>query len=117
MSDYDDLLKAYNFGNYARTIHNQINLAKLKMRKQLKYAVNGGIFEITPEFIIHVKSYSDQGIYRAVFLDINDNPILIEDIELFFQTIIEQERQVLNQFYEDITEIKAKRSLMNFLDE
>jgi len=117
MSDYDDLVKAYNFGNYMAVIQNQIKLAKHKMKKQLRYAMNGGIFDITPEFIIHMKSYADQGIYRSVFIDINENPILIEDLEEFFQTVIEIERTVLNEYYEEITAIRKKRSLMEFLDE
>lgn len=117
MSEVENLEKAYNYSNYSRTINNQINLLKLKVKKQLRFSINGGMFEITPEFLIHVKSYAEQGIYRAVFLDINDIPIKIEDLEEFYQEILTKERNVLNEYYEEFEKIRMVRKLTDLLDD
>lgn len=117
MSEVENLEKAYNFSNYSRTIKNQIDLLKLKVKKQLRFSINGGMFEITPEFLIHVKSYAEQGIYQAVFLDINDIPIKIEDLEEFYQEILTKERNVLNEYYEEFEKIRMVRKLTDLIDD
>ena len=111
-----NLIKAYNFGNYSRTISNQIELLKLKMKKQLQYSNYGGSFEITPEFLIYVKAYVDQGIYRAVILDKFENPINITAIEDFYDDIMSQRRKVLNEFYEEFEKIRLMRNLTDMID-
>lgn len=112
-----DLLKAYNFGNYSRTIQNQINLLKLQMKKKLQFSIHGGSFELTPEFIVYIKSYADQGVYRAVFLDKFDNPVQVNDVEEFYDTVLNIRRNVLNDFYEDFEKIRKTRNLTDMLDD
>jgi len=112
-----DLIKAYNFGNYSRTIQNQIDLLKLKMKKQLQMSRFGGSFELTPEFIIYIKAYADQGIYRAVLLDKFDNPVQVDDMENFFQDVLTIRRNVLNDFYEQFEKIRKTRNLTDMLDD
>lgn len=111
-----DLIKAYNFGNYSRTIQNQINLLKLKMKKELQFSMHGGSFEVTPEFLVYVKAYSDQGIYRAVLLDKFDNPVMIEDIDEFYDSVMSLRRKTLNEFYAEFEKIRKTRNLTDMID-
>lgn len=113
----NDLIKAYNFGNYSRTIKNQIDLLKLKMKSQLQFSKHGGSFEVTPEFLIYVKAYADQGIYRAVLLDKYENPVLVENVEEFYDDIMSIRRKVLNEFYEEFEKIRMVRNLTDMLDD
>mgnify|MGYP003646433357 CR=1 FL=1 len=106
----NDLIKAYNFGNYSRTIQNQINLLKIQMKKRL-------LFELTPEFIIYIKAYADQGIYRAVLLDKFDNPVQVDNMEDFYEDVLTIRRNVLNDFYEEFEKIRKTRNLMDMLDD
>ena len=116
MSTIDDLKKAYNFSNYSRTIKNQIELLKLEKTKRLRFAHAGGLFELTPQFIMYVKAYADQGIYQGVFEDINDTPIKIEDIETIFQDMLETERTVLNWYFTEYEKIRKMRNLTDMID-
>ena len=117
MSEQENLLKAYNYGNYARTIRNQINLLRIELDKKLQYSENGGIFKITPEFIAYVKAYLDQGSYRAIFLDSHKNPILIKNVESFFREIMKKEKEVLNEYYQNVNEIRKIRNLKEMHNE
>ena len=118
MSKYDkDLIKAYNFGNYSRTIKNQIDLIKLKMKKKLQFSIHGGSFELTSDFIVYVKSYADQGVYRAIFLDQFENPVQVDNVEEFYDKVHSIRRNVLNEFYEEFEKLRKTRNLTDMLDE
>ena len=106
------LEKAYQVVNYMATLSAQKRVIKEEFEQQLLHYVNGSTFKITPTLINFTKTVIDLGHTTDVaFLDENNLPVLIEDVQVFFDTIVEKYFQSLNNYAIKTAEIKSKRSL------
>ena len=85
---------------------------KEEFEQKLLHYVNGSTFKITPTLINFTKTVIDLGHTTDVaFLDENNLPVLIEDVQVFFDTIVEKYFQSLNNYAIKTAEIKSKRSV------
>jgi hypothetical protein len=114
----DDLLqKALDFSNYQQTVNLQRKNLKEQITTQLMYAYNGGIFKIDRELLVFVQTLinleRDSGI---VILDINENPILIDDLNNFRNEIFDRYFSSTLDYYKKYQEIKKKRSVEKLVD-
>lgn len=105
-------------------IQNQIELLKLKTKNCLQISINGGLFNITSELICCVQIYFDRlgsdlspdTPVSAIFLDKNDNPILIDDLADFLNKMLEREAEVLNEYYVEYEKLKKLKSPVEWLE-
>ena len=110
------LKKAFQVANYMATLSAQKRVIKQEFEQKLLHYVNGSTFKITPTLINFTKTVIDLGHTTDVaFLDENNLPVLIEDVQVFFDMIVEKYFQSLNEYAVRIAEIKSKRKLEDII--
>jgi hypothetical protein len=111
------LKKALDFSNYQQTLNIQKKILKEKIDAKLTYGYNGGIFKIDRSLITFVQMLLDQGRKDNVpMLDLNENPILIEDLENFKDEILDRYFSSVYEYYESYEKIKKSRSVEKLVD-
>ena len=113
----EQLDKALEFANYRQSFAIQRKTLKEKIDAQLTYGVNGGIFKIDRELLNFVemlifKSRKD----NVVLLDMNDNPILIDDLTKFRDEVFDRYFSVTFTYLEEYQKIKKARSVETLLE-
>lgn len=96
--------------NFRITLNNQKANARLKLKKDLTYATNGGIFHINPELITFTSVLVLQGKDEIVILDINNNPVEITNLKEFHETIMSKYYEFMNEFLVEFKSINKSRS-------
>lgn len=113
----DRLQAALDFANYRQTFTIQHKTLKEKIQAKLTYGYNGGIFKINRELICFVRFLIDRGrISSVVLLDINENPIIIDDIEKFQDEIMDRYFSATNEYFEEYQQLKKSRSVEKLID-
>jgi hypothetical protein len=111
------LKQALDFANYRQTLSIQKRTLKEKIEAKLTYGYNGGIFKIDRILIVFVQMLIDQGRTHGVpLLDINDNPIMVEDLEIFKDEIVDRYFTSTLEDYEQFENLKKSRSVEKLLD-
>lgn len=109
--------KAFEVANYMATLSNQRRLMTEELNQKLIFYKNGATFKITPELISLTKTWLDTGtVNDRVFLDSNNHPVMIEDVQQFFDDITDQYSQALNSYFAKFVELKTKRKVFNIVD-
>jgi len=104
--------KAFEIANYMSTLSNQRRVALEELEQKLVHYTNGGTFKITPTLINFTKTVLDLGHDSDMaFIDENNLPILINDVQKFFDTIVEIYFQAVNEYASKYAEIKSKRKV------
>ena len=113
----EQLKKALEFSNYKQTFAIQRKTLKEKIESKLTYGHNGGIFKINRELINFVQLLIDRGrMSGIVLMDINENPILIENVESFRDEIFDRYFTATNDYYEQYQKLKKSRSVEKLLE-
>jgi hypothetical protein len=111
------LKQALDFANYRQTLSIQKRTLKEKIEAKLTYGYNGGIFKIDRILIVFVQMLIDQGRTHGVpLLDMNDNPIMVEDLEIFKDEIVDRYFTSTLEYYEQFENLKKSRSVEKLLD-
>ena len=113
----EKLSKALDFSNYMVTLNNQKRLLNEKYAENLLHFTNGGQFTVTKELINFVKLLIDNHQNDDVVLtDDNDIPLIIDDIEAFYQDIINVYFEASNSYHSEYMKLKTQRSVENLVD-
>ena len=113
----DRLKKSLEFANYRQTFAIQKKLLKEKIASKLTYGHNGGVFKIDQSLITFVQLLIDQGRTSGVpLLDVNNNPIMIEDLQVFKDEIFDRYFTTTLEYYEQYELLKKSRSVEKLLD-
>jgi hypothetical protein len=113
----DRLKKSLEFANYRQTFAIQKKLLKEKIASKLTYGHNGGVFKIDQSLITFVQMLIDQDRISGVpILDINNNPIMIEDLNIFRDEIFDRYFTTTLEYYEQYELLKKSRSVEKILD-
>lgn len=105
------LERALDSSNYRISLTLQKQNARLKLDQQMTYAVNGGIFKITPELISFVAALVSLGREEGILLDTHKNPIEITDLRSFLETVVENYYEGTNEFLAEFKSIQKSRSV------
>jgi hypothetical protein len=92
------LEEALVHANYRTTLNIQKQNARLKLENALVYATSGGTFQINPALISFAAALVTGGKTSVTLLDVNANPIQIEDISEFYQKILDIYSEALNDY-------------------
>lgn len=104
--------KAFNVANYMATLSNQRRIALEEFNQKSVYYQNGGTFKAAPELIAFVKHVLELGHTTDIpFIDANNFPILITDVQEFLDNITSVYFESVNEYYVKFTEIKSKRKV------
>jgi hypothetical protein len=109
-ANLERLSQAIATANYRITLNNQKQNVRLKLKKDLTYAINGGIFFITTELISFTSMLVLQGKTEAILLDNNNNPIEITDLVSFNDTILDKYYELMNDFFVEFKQINKSRT-------
>lgn len=113
----DQLKKALEFSNYRHTFAIQRKTLKEKIEAKLTYGHNGGIFKIDRTLLTFVENLINQGRTAGIpLLDSNDNPIMIDDMQLFRDEIYDRYFTTTIEYYEQYEALKKARSVEKLLD-
>ena len=112
----DQLKKALDFSNYRQTFSIQRKILKEKIDAKLTFGHNGGIFKIDRTLLTFVEMICAKGRTKGVvLLDVNDNPIIVEDLELFKDEVFDRYFTSTLEYYEQYQELKKSRSVEKLL--
>lgn len=111
------LEKAYDVANYMATLSNQKRIIKEEFYQKAVYYLNGGTFKVDSNLIAYTKSIVDLGYTsEVVFLDYNENPIIVEDVDKFLTDIVDVYFESLNEYSIKSLEIRSKRKLTDIVN-
>ena len=109
--------KALDFSNYRKTFAIQRKTLKEKIQARLTYGVNGGIFKIDRQLLNFVELLISKNRKEGVvILDINDKPILIDNLEKFRDEVFDRYFTATNEYYEEYQKIKKARSVESLVE-
>lgn len=106
----DDKLKAaLEFSNYRLTLNNQKQNLKQRMNTMLTIGYMSSLFTAKLELINFVKQLLDLGVERYIFLDDNENPVLVSSLKDFHDKLFSAYTEALNEYYVETEKLKKQR--------
>jgi len=109
--------KAFEVANYMATLSNQRRIILEEFSQQLIYYSNGATFKIGPELISFVKIMLDLGhLSDIAFVDANNLPVIITDVQSFFDDISTTYFEAVNDYAAKFSEISSKRKIKDMVD-
>lgn len=106
----DKLREALDFSNYRLTLNNQKLNLKQRMNTMLTIGYSNSMFTATLELINFVQYLIDRQAEQFVFIDDNDNPVLITELADFHTKLFSAYTEALNEYYNDYEKLKKKRN-------
>jgi hypothetical protein len=109
--------KAFAVANYTSTLSNQRRIILEEYEQKLVYYTNGATFKISPEFIAFTKTLLDLGYTDDVaFIDVNNFPVLIEDVQKFLDNISFIYFEATNEYAAKYNDLKRKRKIADIVE-
>ena len=109
--------KAFAVVNYMATLSNQRRIITEEYQQQLVYYTNGATFKVTPELISFTKTVIGLGKVSDVgFIDSNNMPILIPDVNEFFKNITSIYFEAINEYASKYGKIRSKRKVEDIIN-
>lgn len=105
----DKLKEALEFSNFRLTLNNQKQNLKQRMNTMLTIGFNGNMFTAKLELINFVKQLLDLNVRQYIFLDDNENPVLITDLLEFHSRLLSVYTEALNEYYVENEKLKKLR--------
>jgi len=105
----DKLREALEFSNYRLTLNNQKLNLKQRMNTMLTIGYSNSMFTTTLELINFVQHLLDKKVEQFVFIDDNENPVLIKNLQDFHVKLFSAYTEALNEYYNDYEKLKKKR--------
>lgn len=113
----DKIEKAFAAANYMATLSNQRRIILEEYNQKLVYYINGATFKISPELINFTKTVLDLGYTEdAAFIDTNNFPVIIADVQKFFDTITDIYFEQLNDYAAKYAALKSKRKVEDIVN-
>jgi hypothetical protein len=106
----DKLKEALEFSNYRLTLNNQKQNLIQRMNTQLTIGYANAMFTAKLELINFVQHLVDKEIEQFVFVDDNNNPVLVTSLKDFHSKLFSAYAEALNEFYNDYEKIKKQRT-------
>ena len=111
------LKKALDVSNYMITINNQKRLIREKFYEDLIYFDSGSQFIVTQNLITFVKLLIETGhTTDIVLIDDNDIPVSINDLEVFYQNILDVYFKSANSYMNEYEKLKKSRSVEKIIN-
>lgn len=109
--------KAFSVANYMATLSNQRRIILEEYNQKLVHYINGATFQVTPELINFTKTALDLGQDTDVaFVDSNNYPVIVSNVQEFFDTIVAVYFEATNEYAAKFAEIKSKRKVSDIVE-
>lgn len=104
--------KAFDVANYMATLSNRRRVILEEFSQKTVYYINGGTFKITPELINFTNLMIERGFVEdAAFIDSNNFPIVINNVQEFYDNIVNSYFESVNEYAARFAELKNKRKI------
>ena len=115
----DQQLKAaLDFSNYQQTFSIQKKVLKERITAKLTYGFNSGLFRIDRNLLTFVDMLCAKGrTSGVVLLDVNENPILVDDLEAFREELFQRYFEATNEYFDQYQKIKKSRSVEKLISQ
>lgn len=107
----ENLEKALSFANYQFTLTKQRKLLAEKFKENTVLAFNGGLFQVTPEFIAGIKTTR-----TPYIIDMNGNPIKVDDLDELILRAQETYEKAITTYGDEFTSLRTKRNVKAIVD-
>jgi predicted 3-demethylubiquinone-9 3-methyltransferase (glyoxalase superfamily) len=109
--------KAFAVANYMSTLSNQRRVILEEYTQKLVYYTNGATFKVDPNLINFIKNVIDLGHTTDVpFIDANNFPVIISDVQEFFDSVVSVYFEALNEYAAKYSELKSKRKIADIVE-
>lgn len=109
--------KAFAVANYMATLSNQRRIILEEFNQKVVYYINGGTFKAGPNLINFIKNVLDLGHTNDIpFIDSNNFPVVITDVQEFFDNVVSVYFEALNEYSAKFAEIKSKRKISDMVE-
>ena len=105
------LEKALDFSNYMLTLNNQKRLLAQKYQEELIHFYDGSQFTVTRELITFVSAMVSVNQDEVVITDDNNIPCMVENLEDFYNEVINKYTTASNDYYSSYLKLKTSRSV------
>lgn len=113
----ESLTKALDFANYRQSFAIQQKTIKEKIDAKLTIGHSGGVFKIDQSLLTFTDMLINSGRVSDVpFIDMNGNPVLIADLELFRTEIFDRYFSVCYEYFQEYEKLKKSRSVEALLN-
>lgn len=110
------LEKALEFANYRMTLGNQKRNVKTRMQILQTVHYKSGTFNADAPTIAFINALLQNNKKSAIIVDNNDNPIEIEDLSDFQDTLIGAYTESTNEYKTQVDKINRARSVKKLMD-
>ena len=110
------LEKALDVSNFRMILSARQENLKVLMNNKLMMIYNGGRFKVSIELISFVHTLVTGGTKGFVFIDSNDIPILVEDLQEFGIAAYERYKSAANQYYKSYQKLSEAREIRKVID-
>lgn len=89
------------------SINNKKKVLKERLDAELTFGQSGGIFKITVELMSHVRFMTSTGkTHNVVLLDINQTPVLINNLEKFSNDIQDRYFSAISKYHAEYSKLQ-----------
>lgn len=110
------LEKALDFSNYRMILNTRQENLKTLMENKLVLSYEGGLFKINQSLLSFIYTLLSQGIEEYIFIDQNDSPILISDVNAFYQKAKEKYESTIKQYFSSFQKLNEARNIRKVID-
>lgn len=107
MSDIEEIL---NQADLRAQLKHQKEILEIGFLDDCVFAHNGGLFDVTPEFLAGV-SHRSKSKNQLWLIDRNKNPILVNDAQGFVQQATDIYEQAIEKYCTNCDNLRRKRSV------
>ena len=107
----EEFESAINQINYRAIFENQKEKLKEILQGQMIYSSNGGQFILNALLFAEINLYLTEGKARNLILDMNLNPVRIEDLQDFYNGARSQYTEAINKYASELAKIKKSRQI------
>lgn len=109
--------KAFAIANRMATLANQRRIVLEEFDQKLVYYENGGTFKIDTALVNFTKTVLDLGYTHDVpFLDVNKFPIVITDVQEFFDKILLLYMNSVNEYSVKFAQLANQRNIKDIVE-
>lgn len=110
------LEKALDFSNYMTTLNNQRRIIREQYLENCVHYLNGGKFSVNRDLITFCNTLLGADQVSAVLIDDNASPIEVENLQKFYDDILDIYFRTSYEYLDKYNEIKKNRSVKGLVD-
>ena len=110
------LEKALEFSNFRMILSTRQENLKVLMNNRLILSYEGGLFKVDRNLLGFLGVLTISGIKEFIFIDSNDIPVLIKNVQDFCDQCLNKYNDVLRQYYNSYQKLSEAREIRKVIE-